>query len=86
MSQTYGDSLAKTIACFSFTTALFLKHLAKISFWQSKNDSFSLGFFEQNIFLEFLDDFSNVFMYKNEGGILDFLQNWKILDLGVEKN
>lgn len=24
-------------------------------------------------FLEFLDDFSNVLMYKNEGGILDFL-------------
>ena len=37
-------------------------------------------------FLEFLDDFSNVFMSKNEGGILDFLQNWKILDLGVEIN
>jgi len=41
---------------------------------------------KNKIFLEFLDDFSGVFMYKNEGGILDFLQNWKILDLGVVNN
>ena len=44
--------------------------------WVSLNKKF---------FLEFLDDFSNVFMYKNEGGILDFLQNWKILDLALKK-
>ena len=44
--------------------------------WVSLNKKF---------FLEFLDDFSNVFMSKNEGGILDFLQNWKILDLALKK-
>ena len=40
----------------------------------------------KNFFLEFSDDFSNVFIYKNEGGIFHFWQNWKILDLGVEND
>ena len=39
----------------------------------------------KKIVFEFLHDFSSVFMCKNEGGILDFLQNWKILDLALKK-
>ena len=33
-------------------------------------------------FLEFLDDFSNVLMYKNEGGILDFLAKLENIGFG----